>query len=219
MYKFTRVLGKVQCMCLNSATHAWATCTHRVYRHYYMRTEEKILACNCYACNCYAYLNLLMSGTVHRASETYHWPLMNAEIRDHIAQCSVCNTIRPEQCWKELIPCELPGQKLAQTYLHLTERTMLWVLTIIPRCINWVKLHQVLQLRHWKNSFQGMAYQIYYYQIMDINAPQLNFGSLHVYRNSDIPPHHQNIPKAMVKLTVLWKLVSHCLRKPNWQRP
>jgi len=32
-------------------------------------------------------------GSLHRAREAYYWPLINAEIRDHIAQCSVYNTV------------------------------------------------------------------------------------------------------------------------------
>ena len=34
--------------------------------------------------------------------------MMNAEIRDFVSQCSVCNTLRPEQCREELKPHELP---------------------------------------------------------------------------------------------------------------
>jgi len=45
--------------------------------------------------------------SLHIAREIYYWPLRNAEIRDHVAQYSVCNSFRPEQCREELKPHEL----------------------------------------------------------------------------------------------------------------
>ena len=83
--------------------------------------------------------------------EAYYWPLMNAEIRDHVVQCSVCNSFRPEQ---ELNPMNYltdPGPKLAQTCLHLMARTMLLPLTTIPallRWTSWLKPHHVQQLTY-----------------------------------------------------------------------
>ena len=45
-----------------------------------------------------------------RARVAYYWPTMNAEMRDHVAQCSVCNSFRPEQRREELKPHELPDR-------------------------------------------------------------------------------------------------------------
>jgi len=72
-----------------------------------------------------------------RARVAYYWPTMNAEMRDHVAQCSVCNSFRPEQHREELKPHELPGPKLAQTCLHLMARTMLLLLTTISTLLRW----------------------------------------------------------------------------------
>ena len=49
-----------------------------------------------------------IEGSLYRAREAYYWPLMNAEVKDFISKCSVCNTIKPDQCREELMPHELP---------------------------------------------------------------------------------------------------------------
>ena len=49
-----------------------------------------------------------IEGSLCRAKEAYYWPLMNAEIKDFVAKCSISNTLRPEQCHEELNPHELP---------------------------------------------------------------------------------------------------------------
>ena len=49
-----------------------------------------------------------IEGSLCRAREAYYWPLMNAEIKDFVAKCSISNTLRPEQCHEELNPHELP---------------------------------------------------------------------------------------------------------------
>ena len=65
-----------------------------------------------------------IEGSLRRAS------LMNSEIRDHIAQCSVCNIFKLEQCQEELKPHELPGPNLAQTCLRLIVKIIiLWLLS------------------------------------------------------------------------------------------
>ena len=36
--------------------------------------------------------HLGVESCLRRAREVFYWPLMNAEIRDHVSNCSVCNT-------------------------------------------------------------------------------------------------------------------------------
>ena len=69
-----------------------------------------------------------IEGSLHRAREAYYWPLMNAEIRDFVAKCSICNILRPEECREELCPYELPqdlGPKLELIRLRLMVRITL----------------------------------------------------------------------------------------------
>ena len=60
-----------------------------------------------------------IEGSLRRAREVYYWPLKNAKIRDHIAKCSVCNTIRPKQCREELKPHELPDRPWSKVGTNL----------------------------------------------------------------------------------------------------
>ena len=48
--------------------------------------------------------------SLRRAREAFYWQLMNSEIQDCIAKCSVCNTIKPEQCRETLMSHEVPSR-------------------------------------------------------------------------------------------------------------
>ena len=60
-----------------------------------------------------------IEGSLRRAREAYYWPLMNAQIRDYVNSCSVCNTFRPEQCHEELKPHELPTRPWSKVGTNL----------------------------------------------------------------------------------------------------
>lgn len=42
--------------------------------------------------------HLGMEGCLCGAREAFYWPLINAEIKDTIAKCTIYNTLKPEQC-------------------------------------------------------------------------------------------------------------------------
>ena len=72
-----------------------------------------------------------IEGSLCTAREAYYWPLMHAEIKDFVTKCSICNTLRPKQCCKELNPHKLPqdlGPKLKSICLHLMVRTFTEIL-------------------------------------------------------------------------------------------
>ena len=54
--------------------------------------------------------HLGMEGCLRRAREAYYWPLMNAEIKDTIAKCTICNTPKPEQCQEPIRHHEIPDR-------------------------------------------------------------------------------------------------------------
>ena len=54
-----------------------------------------------------------VEGSLRRAHEVIYWPGMNAEVKDHISKCDICNAHRPEQCREELQTHELPHLPLA----------------------------------------------------------------------------------------------------------
>ena len=47
---------------------------------------------------------------LRRAGELLYWPRINAEVRDYISKCSVCQTYKPEQCWEELWLHKVPSR-------------------------------------------------------------------------------------------------------------
>jgi len=53
--------------------------------------------------------HLGIEDSLLRACEVFHWPLMKVEIKDCIAKCSICNAVKPEQTWEQLMPHEVPG--------------------------------------------------------------------------------------------------------------
>ena len=54
--------------------------------------------------------HLGMESCLRRAREAYDWPLMNAEIKDTIAKCTICNTLKPEQCREPIRYHEVPDR-------------------------------------------------------------------------------------------------------------
>ena len=77
-----------------------------------------------------------IEGSLRRACEAFYWPLMNPVIKDCISKCSICNTVRPEQCREPLMPHEVPDRPWAKVGTDLftfnRQAYMITVLTIIP---------------------------------------------------------------------------------------
>ena len=57
--------------------------------------------------------HLGVESCLKRAKEVFFWPLINAEIRDYVSNCSVCNTLQPSQCREPLNTHEVPGRPWA----------------------------------------------------------------------------------------------------------
>ena len=51
-----------------------------------------------------------IGGCVRRARELLYWPRINAEVKDFVAKCSICQSYQPEQCREELQPHEMPSR-------------------------------------------------------------------------------------------------------------
>ena len=50
-----------------------------------------------------------IGGCLRRARELLYWPRMNAEVKDYVSMCSVCQSYQPEQCRQTLQPHEMPS--------------------------------------------------------------------------------------------------------------
>ena len=54
--------------------------------------------------------HLGIEGCLRRAREVFYWPRMNAEIKDYIFKCDICNSFKPEQLREPLMPQEIPSR-------------------------------------------------------------------------------------------------------------
>ena len=52
--------------------------------------------------------HLGIEGCLRRAREVFYWPRMNAELKDFILKCDVCNSFKPQQPQEPLMPHEIP---------------------------------------------------------------------------------------------------------------
>ncbi|RLJ22807.1 hypothetical protein DJ031_00235 [bacterium endosymbiont of Escarpia laminata] len=62
-----------------------------------------------------------IEGCLRRAREVIYWPGMNAEVKDHISKCDVCNAHRPEQCREKLQTHEFPHLPWAKVATDMFE--------------------------------------------------------------------------------------------------
>ena len=49
-----------------------------------------------------------IEGCLRRAREVIYWPRMNAEVKDFVSKCSICQTHQPEQCREPLKSYAVP---------------------------------------------------------------------------------------------------------------
>ena len=54
--------------------------------------------------------HLGIEGCLRRAREVFYWPRMNAEIKDYILKCDICNSFKPEQLREPLMFHEIPSR-------------------------------------------------------------------------------------------------------------
>ena len=54
--------------------------------------------------------HLGVEGCLRRAREVFYWPRMNAEFKDFILKCDICNSYKPAQPQEPLMPHEIPSR-------------------------------------------------------------------------------------------------------------
>ena len=52
--------------------------------------------------------HLGVESCLRRAREVFYWPLMCAEIKDYVSNCSVCNAVQPSQAREPLVAHDIP---------------------------------------------------------------------------------------------------------------
>ena len=65
---------------------------------------------------------------LRRTKEVFYWPRMNAELKDFILNCDVCNSYKPEKPKERLMPHEFPTklwQKVGTDLMQFDGRQLL----------------------------------------------------------------------------------------------
>lgn len=62
-----------------------------------------------------------MEGCLRRAREVLYWPLMNAEVKDFISKCPVCQSYKPDQCREDMHPYPVPSRPWSMLAADLFE--------------------------------------------------------------------------------------------------
>lgn len=65
--------------------------------------------------------HLGIEGTLRRAREYVYWPGMNAQVKDYISKCDICNTFRDEQQKEPLVPHDIPTRAWCTVSVDLFE--------------------------------------------------------------------------------------------------
>ncbi|KAL9978343.1 hypothetical protein ACROYT_G015844 [Oculina patagonica] len=62
-----------------------------------------------------------IEGCLRRAREVLYWPLMNAEVKDFISKCSICQSHKPDQCREDMQPYPVPPRPWSMLAADLFE--------------------------------------------------------------------------------------------------
>ena len=74
------------------------------------------------------------------AREVFFWPLMNAEVKDYINNCSVCNALRPSQCQEPLNTHEIPWNKVATDLFTLNGENFI---VVVDHYSNFIEMESI----------------------------------------------------------------------------
>ena len=87
--------------------------------------------------------HLGIEGCLRRDREVFYWVRKNAEFKDFILKCDICNLYKPAQPREPLMPHEIPsrlGKRLVRICSCLTSATTLLLLIIILLSSRWISL-------------------------------------------------------------------------------
>ena len=62
-----------------------------------------------------------VNGCLSRARELLFWPRINAEVKDFVFKCSICQSFQPEQSGEDLQPHEMPSRSWSKVGADLFE--------------------------------------------------------------------------------------------------
>ena len=132
---------------------------------------------------------------LQRAREVFYWPMMNAEIKDYVSNCSICNTLRPSQCREPLRPYEIPERpwsKVATDLFTFNGENFVVIVDFYSNFIEMEKINRTSSqavIQVLKKPLDVMVYLKVWFLIMVRYSHQMSLKSLHHSGNSDTSPH------------------------------
>ena len=106
-----------------------------------------------------------IEGCLRPAREVPYWPLMNAEVKDFITKCSVCQSQKPDQCREPMQPYPVPPQPWSILGADMFELGQQQFFILVDY---WSSFFEVLEVKeatsmrillHAKCSFCDLGYQ------------------------------------------------------------
>lgn len=65
--------------------------------------------------------HIAIEGCLRHAREVLYWPLMNAEVKDFISKCSICQSHKPDQCREDMQSYPVPPRTWSMLAADLFE--------------------------------------------------------------------------------------------------
>lgn len=87
-----------------------------------------------------------IGGCLRRARELLYWPRINAEVKDYVSKCSVCQTYQPEQCREELQPHEMPSRPWSKVGADIFELGSQQFLIMVDYWSNYFEVQELKRI-------------------------------------------------------------------------
>ena len=87
-----------------------------------------------------------VEGCLRRVREFIYWPGMNAEVKDHVSKCEVCNAHRPEQCRAKLQTHEFPHLQWAKVATDLFELEGHQCIILVAHYSNFFEINELKEI-------------------------------------------------------------------------
>ena len=143
--------------------------------------------------------HLGVEGCLRRARECYFWPLMNAEVKDYVSKCSVCNAMKPEQSREPMIPHEIPNRPWSKVGTDLFEYDSKHYIVMTDYYSNWFEV-ELLRNTTTREVIREIKKQIARHGLFDElvsdNGPQFTseefkeFVKKSRFRHTTSSPHY-----------------------------
>ena len=153
--------------------------------------------------------HLGIEGSLRRAREAFYWPLMNAEIKDAITKCTICNTLESEQCKEPLRPHELPDRLWSKVGTDLFTFSNQTYIVAVDYYSNFIEMDRLREsssrttIKLLKPTSRDMEYQTLSCRTTVRSIPQRSSVIFHKNASSSILNRLLGILRVTGKLKVL----------------